>query len=259
MKIISQNLASSVTATSANTAYPAANLLNNSPKKKWQVLDSTVTSATLSVDVSGTTGGLGVVGIVADSAAVTIYSPTGIDWQNVDWPDVDWIVGESDMDVTSEWVDQPNGTASLWVEFPQFVGSVAIRIELTKITGSPKIIGAGVLVVGEISTIPGGRYPISEGLVDYSTERQLSNGAFYYRDRDRVRTFSGEINVNRAAYFYKFMRDFAQVNGKNPAMMLLVDDMGNDWVVYGRLSDMPAGSHYSKTRSNVQFQIIEVL
>ena len=258
MKIINQNLISGLTATSASTAYPVANLINNSPKKKWQVLDSTVMSATLSVDVSGTTGGLGMVGITADSAAVTIYSPTGIDWQNVDWPDVDWIVGESDMDVTSEWVDQPNGTASLWVEFPQFVGSVAIRIELTKITGSPRIIGAGVLVVGEMISFPDPAPGISEGIVDYSTSRELSNGAFYYRSRDRVRTFSIDLTVDRND-FYRVVRDIARLYGMAPMMFLLVDTGGNDWVVYGRLSAMPAGVHINRRRSTIQIGIIEVL
>ena len=258
MKIINQNLVSGVTATSANTAYPAVNLLNSSPKKKWQVLDSTVMSATLSVDMAGTTGGLGMVGIVADSAAVTVYSPTGIDWQNVDWHDVDWIVGEADMEVTSEWVDQPNGTAALWVEFPQFVGSVAIRIELTKTTGSPKIIGAGVLVVGEMMSFPDPAPGISEGLVDYSTSRQLSNGSFYYRDRDRVRTFSMDLPVERND-FYRMVRDIARLYGLAPMMFLLVDSGGNDWVVYGRFSAMPSGTHINRRRSTIQIGIIEVL
>jgi len=65
MKIILNNSIVSVTASSADAGHPASNLLNDSPKKKWLAASSSVTMASLSVIVSGVTGGLGVVGIIA--------------------------------------------------------------------------------------------------------------------------------------------------------------------------------------------------
>jgi len=260
MKIINHNQVSSLSASSENASYPVTNLiLNASPKKKWLVADSSVMSATLLIRVAGVTGGLGMVGVDTDSAVVTVSVPEGLDWQNVDWPDVDWVTGEADLVATVDLADQPNGTASLWVNFPQFTGSVAIRIELTKNVGETKTIGAGVLVVGEVISFPDPAPGLRQGLVDYSTARELSNGAFYYRDRDQVRTFSFELGVDTQTYFYRMMRDIAQFYGMNPMMMLLVDSGGSEWVVYGRLASMPSGTHITWARSAIQIELIEVI
>jgi len=174
-------------------------------------------------------------------------------------PNVTWTTVPDAIEVTTEWIDTPEGTASLWVSFPEFTSSVTITVELRKSTQSTITLGAGVLVVGPVETFPDPRIPLSEGLIDYSITRELSNGATYYKARDRVRKFSGEILVRRDTYFQEFMSNFARVFGMTPVMILIAEEMGNDFVIYGRLMSMPNGSHITRDYSTISFEIIEVI
>lgn len=258
MKVIKANAIQAVTASSANSAYPAANLLNESPKKKWQAADTTVTFASIQADVYQATGGLGMVGIVAESAHVSISDPNGITWSNVIWSNVIWADVPDAVEVDVEWVETGDDYKTLWVSFEQFESAVKITVELRKTTGNPDILAAGVLVVGQVVDIPGVKYPLSEGLVDYSIYRQLSNGADYYKRRDIVRTFSGSMILKRDLYFQTFMRGMARVFGMTPFMVLLVD-WSMDFVIYGRFQQLPSGSHAYLNHSTIDFQLIEVL
>lgn len=259
MIIIKRNAITSISASSADAAYPATNLLNDSPKKKWKAASSSVSYAYLDVVTSGTTGALGMVGIVAESVFVTITDPNGIVWQSVVWPAVDWDLPPEGVVVTQEMIDDlANGYQSVWVSFPEFTDPVSIRIELRKTAGTPMILAAGVLHVGQPTEISGVQYPLNEGLEDYSIQRQLSNGATYYKRRDIVRTFSGSIRLQRTE-FQSLFRDVARVYGGQPLMIQLAPPWGSEFTVYGRLSAMPSGAHDMPTHSTIQFQITEEL
>lgn len=257
MIVIKSNAISSISASSAMTGYPATNLLNNSPKKKWKAADSSVTYAYIDVGVNGITGGLGLVGVIAESVFITITDPTGIIWATVVWPEVSWSSGAG-ISSTQVIVDDMNGYQNIWVSFTEINVPVTIRIELRKTSGTPDIISAGVLQVGAPTTIDHVVYPLDEGLEDYSIQRQLSNGATYYKRRDIVRAFSGVIRLERAKV-QSFLRDVARVYGATPLMFNLAPPWGNDFIVYGRLSAMPSASHDTPSHSIISFSLIEEL
>ncbi|HFQ91074.1 MAG TPA: hypothetical protein ENK27_13455 [Desulfobulbus sp.] len=258
MRVIENSSISSVSASSENPNYPAENLLDEHPKRKWQAADDSVSSAVLTIGVSGRTGGMGMVGIVADAAAVNISDPNGISWPSVSWQNVEWVSVPPDLNLQVS-MTQGEDFATLWAVFDQFDSAVVITVTLYKDAGSTKVLAAGRLAVGPLARIAGLQYPIGEDLVDYSLTRELSNGATYYRKRDIVRRFTGTLLVPRENDFYSFCRDLARKYGATPMMWNLVDSDGMEFVVYGRLASMPSGSHLGQVRSSVDFEILEVL
>ena len=257
MKVIVNRFADLISASSENPNYPAANLLDEHPKRKWMAADNTVLSAVLTVSSHGITGGMAFVGVVADQIAVEITDPAGITWQNVAWQNVTWNTVPEGISMTKEFVHNDSYSA-LWVEFPEFDGPVSIVITLSKDPSTADTLSAGVLVVGQFYEIPGLEYPLQEGLQDYSIIRELSNGATYRKRRDIVRTFSGTILNDRVKFFWVFMRDICRVNGTRPMMWKLCDIDG-EFIVYGRLANMPTGSHDYFEYSRQNFELIEVL
>ena len=260
MMVIKNNAIHGVTASSEDPEYPVGNLLSDHPTECWRAADSSVTAATISVQVAGRTGGLGMVGINADSVAVTVSDPNGISWPNVEWQNVEWQDVPDAVDIEQS-ISGERGSAALWVSFEEFRASVVIEIKLYKQTGSETVLSAGSLVVGEVTRIPGLQYALSEGLEDHSIERELDNGARWYKRRNIGRTFAGLVVQKRKPYFYDFLLGVAREYGKRPLMWNLVDidTWSGDAVLYGHLSVMPSGKHLSISRSRIDFQIEEDL
>jgi len=161
--------------------------------------------------------------------------------------------------VTQSWQNKGDDFATLWIDFEEFDSSVVIEITLYKASTNINVLAAGVLLVGDPTDTPNPKYGFTEGLVDYSLTRELSNGAEYYKQRDIVRTFTGQWGMDYLTQGLVFMRDFARRYGKTPMMIRLVDNVEGDWVVYGRLSEMPSAGHNYLNRSDLEISIIEVL
>jgi len=280
LKILISNIIKSVTASSSNPAYPASRLLNTSPKKRWEVADASVTAATLTVGVSGVSGGLGLVNVFADDVDVKISDPNGISWQNVVWPGggasdvlldadtpldpdtvldsgvsggVEWVKAQPALNVEYNWGQETTTGRALWVSFVQFSTPVTITIELRKSASNPIPISAGTLSVGVPIHVPGVD-SLKEGLIDLSVYDQLANGATYYLDLGRLRVFSGSVTLKRNPYFYNFMKTFAMDNGRKPVMVSFMDSLTNsDFVMYGSLDVMPEGNHKPGAYSDCSF------
>lgn len=259
MKVIKTNAISSITASSADAGHPVTNLLNDSPKKKWTAADATVSLATVNIDVSGQTDAIGIVGVAAESISILISDPNGIVWDNVVFINVTWNDSPDAVDVTYIITDEEQGTYNAWVDFTEFTAAVTIAIQFRKTAGTPLILAAGVVVVGDAEEFNSPRFGLNEGLEDYSLFRILSNGATYYKARDRVRKFIGTIDLDRDQDFYRFMHNVARTYGSLPLMWLLTNNLGNKWVVYGRFTTMPNGAHNQLTYSEISFDITEVL
>ncbi len=269
MKLIKKNSISGVNASSWNTAYPAQNLLDGNPNKRWKASSANVNYAYLDLWVSGVTGALALIGVKAESVIVDVVDPTGIDWGNrVDWDrdtplesDVIWGSSMPPIEFRYELSRGLDDYQNVWVSFDQFDTPVTIRIELRKSATNPDTLSAGVLQIGEPVEFPNVQKGLQEGLEDYSIMRQLKGGGIYYKKQDIARTFSGTMLVERKTYFQEFMRDVARIYGAAPLIFNLapnVDD-SSDFLVYGRLITTPTGSHSFPNHSYIQFQILEVV
>jgi hypothetical protein len=260
MKVILENAVSSISANSEDSNYPVSNLLDDHPKKMYKVESNDDDYAEITIGTLGSTGGLGLVNIIADRASIYIENPNGIIWEpsNTVWSNVEWkeypdsLNKEIVFDTTQEY-------NTLWVNFNQFDGSVDIIIKLyMDKTYDDKKISAGVLKVGIVEEINDVIYPIDISLIDYSFERMLSNGSIYYKKKDIVKNIKGNMLVDYKTYV-AFMFELAQKYGKRPIMWLIEDTECDDIVMYGRMSVLPTTSNQNTAIRTINFQITEVL
>jgi hypothetical protein len=260
MKVILENAVSSISANTEDASYPVENLLDNHPQKMYKVANTSDDYAEITVGTLGTTGGLGLVNIIADRASIYIENPNGIIWEptNTTWANVTWkeypnsLNKEIVFDTTQEY-------NTLWVDFNQFEGSVDIIIKLYMDKEyTDKKLSAGVLKVGVVQEIKEVIYPINIELVDYSYERLLSNGAIYYNKRNIVKRIKGSLLTNYNTYT-QFMYELAQKYGKKAIMWLIEEDSCAKLVLYGRMATLPVTNTQNTAIRTISFEITEVL
>lgn len=258
MKVITDNKITAVVASSENSNFLVGNLLDEHPKRKWYASSISVTSATLTISIKGTCDALALVGIVADSATVTISNPNEANWETgTGWEtDTAWESISADMNIDIDWVDNAGDESALWVDFDEFSSVANIVITLFAETGY--VIGAGVLYVGQKELFRNPRYGVSKGLVDFSIIEELSNGSTYYKQRDIVRTISGSLFTEHDD-LYSYL-NIAQTYGKTALMWSFIDDADNtEWILYARYSVMPTATFTAPSHGETFFELQEVL
>lgn len=259
MKVISENTITSVTASDEQTAYPATNLLDEHPKIPWKAAPGAA-EASISVVANGKTSGMAIYNIVADSVSVEIKDPNNTAWED----GTSWEYGTSWSDAIIPEFSQIFGaesfadTKSLWVEFEDFSSGVTITITFSLLNTATKVIAAGVVVMGEVLSLPNPIYGFNEGLINYSTRRKYSDGTSAEKRRDIVRFFTGAFNFKREDDFY-IMLNTARKNSYKPLAWRLTDLPGFRWVVYACHDEMPSGPHQWTEHSVINVKLLEVL
>ena len=254
MKILANQKITGVTATSADSSYPAVNVIDEHPKKLWKAA-SDVNSATLTFEISGGTGGLAIFNTNATSISASVTDPNYLQWET----GVAWETGTtfSAVDaVLTETSSLDGVSGAAWFEWTHSMIPVTATLTLT--AGSNDTVQAGVAVSDELYTYACPQMGIKEGLHSYSIVRELQNGAFYRKQRDSVRTFSFNI-IDSRTDFYEYMYTVARELGYKPAAWQLADMDGFWWVVYARFTKMPSGSHNMPNHSTINTSLIEVL
>ena len=258
MKIIPGQKITSVTAGSADANYPAANVIDEHPKKLWKAA-SGVYSTTLTFEISNGSAGLAIFNTNALSISATVTDPNDIEWftSDVDWfaADAEWS-GENAF-LSNELYSLDGVSGAAWIEWPYSAISVEAVITLT--ASSETEVYAGVAVADEVYEYSCPQMGIKEGMHSYSIVRELQNGAFYRKERDIVRTFNFNIIEDRATDFYSYMYTVSRELGYKPAAWQLADMDGFWWVVYARFQKMPSGSHNMPNHSAINTSLIEVL
>jgi len=145
-----------------------------------------------------------------------------------------------------------------WQEYTQQAAAHTATIQLTAGTG--ETVEAGVCRAGAMVTMTyNPRYGISESKRDFSIKKELSNGAWYTRKRDIVRTFSCSILGARATDFYE-LGDIYDNFGPDPFACLLADGVNDfQWTVFGRMDNPYTGSHDYPDDSTVNVNITEAV
>ena len=119
-------------------------------------------------------------------------------------------------------------------------------------------ISAEQLLVGATGEYTGVQYPVAEGLVDSSVITTMSDGTMHVRKRAAARTFAAALRATSDV-----CRSFLQTSrgiGRSATMFNLCTTVDADkWMVYGRFSSLPQGTHDLPTLSVVQFAIEETL
>ena len=256
MKCIYPDMITSITADEEDAEYPAANLLDEHPKKLWKATsrDAVVTA------VVSSGGALAVIATNATSISLTISQGQTIQWDtDISWQgDTSWdTTGSADVTEVSLLPGDISGCA--WFNFAS-VRTSSFTATLTLTAEAGEIVQAGAILCGTLNEFRDPARGVREGLRDYSIIKELNNGAFYVRKRDVVRTFDFSLVEDRTIDFYAYMHDIARSSGPNPLAWYIVDG-GSDshWIVFARFESMPDGAHDMPAYSKINTRLVEVL
>ena len=268
MKVIYPDNIANVVSDKADTAYPVTNLQNNYVKKVWKSSDheGVITAAVSSgsaVALFGSNATAATVKLRTGSlgGAWNDASATGVaaQWNDAAATGLEgaW-KAESLATQTVTFDTLVDNQASFWCDFTD--PGVAFGLEITLSCASGTILQAGVLRCGTVNDFVDPKYGIQEGLHDYSVQRELNNGAWYYLKRDIVRTFSFSLLEDRASDFYTFMHTVALAYGQRPLAWRISETVTDwQWIVFAVLEGLPTGSHAHKDHSLINVKLKEVV
>lgn len=253
LRVLAGNAITTVLADTVNANFPASNMLDEHPKRKYKA-DAGDYQATLVVQVKSINC-LALFGTNAQSCRVTISDPNAIAWQQ----GTAWEEGTAwaNIEITAPVVNlaQQSESFALWVDMEPIDAPVAVSLLLVAPIG--QTIEVGVLRAGVALFFPCPQYGIREGLIDYSIRQEMANGSWYYKRRDIVRQFTGDLLTTRDADFYRFLYQVIRANGSTPLAWRLIGSSDN-WVVFAR-PEMPQGEHQAANRQVISFQLTEVI
>lgn len=232
MKIIASNKITGVTGSTEDAEYPDDNVLDDFRMNPWQAVSAV--ESTLTINIAANSNAIAmsymnsatVTVEVKDNGGSTIYGPTA----------------------HAITINNPN----LWVDYTAQALSHSAVLTFSNPGVAPY---CGVVRAGTASEFNSLFKSMREGLKDTSIKHQYNNVARYYKNRDRLRKFSGTFKGAREDDFYRFMHDIVKVYGEGPYFFKLTGETGNEFVVFGWLDGMPDGTHstiYSRISANIE-------
>ena len=250
------NTISEVTVDYADPAFPLSNAFDLHPKR---VCKSTAGIYLLTIEAKLAIGcnSFFIFNTNAEGAFIEFEGYGIIEWLNGN----EWFTGNEWYEVYSTSINGEmiwaNNTASLVITFPTLENTEHLKITLGNSTAGR--IYFGILWAGTLIYSHNPSYGLTEGQVDYSIKKELSNGSYYYKKRDIVRTFSGsfyETDIDIADNFLLgISRDYGQ-----QSMPWLVTNLDNTrWAMFGHLDDLMQATYASYGYETLKFKLIEVL
>ena len=255
MRVIYPDNTLSITANEENGNYPIENVQDDYIKRVWRA-----TSNDAVIDITASSGSaLALFGSNATSVTVNARDGAeGVQWDSgAQWDSPSWVT-ELLTSQTIVFDTLPTDQSALWCDLTNYPSNFAVEIMLSSVAGS--ILEVGVIRIGTVRDFRDAAYGIEEGLVDYSIRKELNSGAWYYRKRDIVRTFSLSLVEDRATDFYIFMHNVALLRGQQPLAWRLSENVTDwQWIVYAAFEDMPIGVHSHPNHSVITIQLKEVV
>lgn len=245
-----------LTAGSADANFPASNLQNDFTTDLWQAVAG-ITSAKLTLAVSK---GSAIELLNTNATSVTVIAGYGESYVNQNgflsqngFTNVD---GETSTTV----VDNLTGSGGrFWADYAGFETIPhVIKVLLT----AASTVSAGILRAGNVEEFNDPAYGINENSNDYSIERELNNGADYFRKRNVVRSFSGISIFETRANCFKLKHDIFDAVGPKPLAIRLVHNKITDdeFVLFAKRVDSPQiDFNYGATNARINLNLKEVI
>lgn len=256
MKMLWDNLITSVSADSEDSNFPASSLLNRSPKRIWKAVNG-VSTATLTVETSAGVSSILIAGTNALSVSIVGADPNAISWAESDeWAEGDtWVSPE--VNVSGSTI-QRSRSQTVLVQLTTTV-DIPVVLKITITCDISETVMAGVIMSGTPETFGGGvpKYGFEEGRKSLSINEENSNGSRYDKKRDILRTFSIKSRMKEASA--SMLLDIYEDVEFKGAGWKLTDEDNNNVVVYARFDGAPVKSRDYHGYSNVSFNLIEVL
>jgi len=238
MKILGPDQITAVAASSENANYPKENVQDIYRLNPWMSNVSAISTLTLTVSANNNAVFLaytnsGTVTVeVKDAVPATIYGPT---------------VHTIDSRFPNLWVDYTlqSGIATIILTFSD-PGAAAPY--------------CGICRAGYAYDFRNPKYGLQEGLKDLSVSKTLANFAEYYEFLGTLRTFDGNLDIERDSDFYTFLYTLIAARGRGPYAWLVTDLSGTIWSIWAWLdATLPKATHDYYAWSEASFAITEAL
>jgi hypothetical protein len=244
----------SITASSANANFPDDNMRDAFTNNIWQAASGTTATITL-----GVSKGSAVEILNTNATSVTITAGLGESYED----ETDWSLdGEysyaTDEVAVSALEDLPGTGGRIWADYSEFLTPHVVTISIT----AASVPSAGIVRAGNVEEFrdPGPEH--EEASVDFSVEKELNNGADYYRKRNVVRKFTGLSMVETRANAWAFKHDIFDHVGPCPLAIKLFSDASitdDEFIIFAKRVDPPKLRHLTSTLTRISFSLREVI
>lgn len=240
-----------ITASTEDASFPKENLQDDFTTNLWK---ATATTATLTVEVSKGSA-VELLNTNATSATVTAGSGESFEDEAGFSPEAGYTYADDQVWVESVY-SLPGSAGRLWAEYAPFSGPHVVNISLTAAAN----VSAGILRAGNVEEFRDPSYGMVEGSRDYSIERELNNGADYYRKRNVVRIFDGLTTVETKENAFKFKHNIFDAIGPKPLAMRLSNTLDDqEFVLFAKRTTPPLIEPISGSLWRINYGLKEVV
>ena len=240
-----------VVASSENANFPATNLQDDFTTNLFK---ATGTSVKLTFSVSKGQA-IEILNTNATSATVTVG--TGGDYElESGWSLESGYSLEDDESATVVY-SLPGSNGRLWADYTYRSTPHIVTVALS---GS-SVITAGIARAGVVQSFNNPKRKNKEGSDDLSIERELNNGAFYYRKRNVVREFSALQILESRANAWIFKHSIFDAVGPEPLAIKLIDNSNitdDEFVLFAKRTSVEL-EHINNERTLIHFGLKETV
>lgn len=232
MKVIHTNSMTSVSASSENTQYPIANVLDEKPARIWRAVSG---AAVVTLTTSGPTQAVALFGTNMYSGSIEVKSGgSRVAYQ----------------EYTSLTYDR------LWMNFTG-CSSPSIVITMLSADGSPCEIG--VVRAGDVLDLPAPEDDIQIGRDDASITWTYADGSLGQYGKARPRTLS--LNAMMTASQMKVLDTLYAQYGHTPFPWDILEDADDPmyWIGFYHMIDPPSHGYKYRNRISVNMQLREAI
>lgn len=236
MKILYPDCINTISTGSADSDYPASNMLDNHPQKYWLAGSGQTTETVTIVTTTGAVNGLGLFNTNATSGTVDVKNEA--------------------EDTTYETFALSGILGRFFVEFAsEYTEILHIIIELT----AADDVYVGVARCGTLLDFPDPRYGLRQNRVDYSVKEELSNGGLYVYKRNTPRAYALDFIMSRTQF--NSLDSLFNTNGSLPLAILLSEKAGDDdrWGGFFHILDPPEGQYIQAQNIGVDIEVQEAV
>ncbi len=152
----------------------------------------------------------------------------------------------------------PGSAGRLWAGYSEFTGPHIVTISLTAATP----VSAGIVRAGNVEEFKDPAPSLGESSIDFSIEKEMNNGADYFRKRNVVRTYDALQMIETRPNAWTFKHDIFDAVGPKPLAIRLVQNANitdDEFVIFARRLDPPHLEHLSNAHSRVTFSLRAVI
>ena len=242
-------------ASSEDASFPDENLRDDFTTNVWRAAAGVLT-ATITLQVSK---GSAVMLMNTNATSVVVEAGSGESYANESgWVYESGYVNADDEVATISVYSLPGEGGRLWADYSLFLVPHLVTITLV----AAAAVYAGIVRAGNVEEFQDPSLNNSESSIDYSIEKELNNGANYFRKRNVIRQYDNISIAETRANCWKLKHDIFDAVGPQPlAIRIIQNALFTDWefVAFAKRANSPQIDHINNTHSRVTFSLQEVI